>query len=114
MAGINATFITTAIIGLVVVVVLFQFYADALPEAQDAGDSMNESNRCVATGCFFGDGVNGTQDICFNDNSVEQTNCATANTIPLSGLFSGTGIVFLIVMASLILLVVRSYFSGKN
>lgn len=66
-----------AILGLVLLVVLFQLYANLVPEAQSAGDQLNASG------------------------------------VPLGALFSGQGIVFVIIMASLIILVVKSFLPGK-
>ncbi len=70
--------LSTAIEGLVLLVVLFLLYANLVPEAQTAGDTLNSSG------------------------------------VPLGSLFVGTGVVFVIIMASLIILVVRTFMkSGK-
>lgn len=66
----------TAILALVLLVVLFQLYAELVPEAQAAGNTLNASG------------------------------------VPLGGLFVGGGVVFVIIMAALIILVVRSFLSG--
>ncbi len=65
-----------AILGLVLLVVLFQLYAQLVPEAQAAGNSLNASG------------------------------------VPLGSLFVGSGIVFVIIMAALVILVVRSFLPG--
>lgn len=65
--------LNTAILAIVLLVVLFQLYANLIPEAQSAGDTLNASG------------------------------------VPLGGLFTGQGIVFIIIMASLIVLVVKSF-----
>lgn len=70
----------TSILAIVLLVVLFQLYAELLPEAQTAGDSLNES-------------------------------LGGANLGPL---FVGSGIVFTIIMASLLILVVMSFMPGKG
>jgi hypothetical protein len=67
----------TAILALVLLVVLFQLYANLVPEAQAAGDTLNASG------------------------------------VPLGSLFVGGGIVFVIIMAALIILVVKSFLPGK-
>lgn len=67
----------TAILALVLLVVLFQLYAELVPEAQEAGDTLNTSG------------------------------------VPLGDLFAGSGVVFVIIMAALIVLVVRSFMPGK-
>jgi len=99
--------ITSAIIGIVILVVLFQFYAGAIPSAQTAGDSMSDTNRCASDGFFW----NTTDSYC--QASAADTTLTEYNSIPLNTLFSGTGIVFLIIMAALIILVVKSFMSGK-
>jgi protein-S-isoprenylcysteine O-methyltransferase Ste14 len=66
----------TAILGLVLLVVLFQLYAELIPTAQDAGDALCNSGA------------------------------------PLGGLFEGTGVVFVIIMAALIILVVKAFLPG--
>jgi hypothetical protein len=65
--------LNTAIIGIVLIVVLFQLYASLMPEAQSAGDSLNASG------------------------------------VPLGSLFTGSGIVFIIIMAALVIVVVTSF-----
>lgn len=74
----KTAFLSTAILSIVLLVVLFQLYADLVPTAQQAGDDLN------ATG------------------------------VPLGNLFVGTGIVFLIIMASLIILVVKTFMPGSR
>jgi len=69
--------IDKAIIGIVLLVVLFKLYAVLLPEAQTAGSELNESG------------------------------------VPLGSLFTGDGAIFVIIMASLIVLVVRSFKAKK-
>lgn len=70
--------LNTAILAIVLLVVLFQLYAQLLPEAQSAGDTLNASG------------------------------------VPLGSLFTGQGIVFIIIMAALIILVVKSFLpSGR-
>ena len=70
--------LNTAILAIVLLTVLFQLYAELIPEAQTAGDSLNES-------------LSGSN---------------------LGPLFVGTGVVFTIIMAALIILVVKSFMPG--
>lgn len=111
-------FISSAFLLLIVVVILFQVYADVIPEAQAAGNSLNESIQCTSNRCFFNATGNTTTGIrCFAVEGEENVGCATSSThsaIPFAGLFSGTGIVFLIIMAALLILVVKAYFSNKK
>lgn len=77
-AKLNTSMLNTAILAIVLVTILFELYADLMPVAQAAGDTLNASG------------------------------------VPLGSLFVGTGIVFLIIMAALIILVVKSFMpSGK-
>jgi len=77
-AKITTGVLNTAILAIVLLVVLFQLYAQLIPEAQAAGNTLNSSG------------------------------------VPLGGLFVGGGIVFVIIMAALIILVVKSFMpSGK-
>ena len=41
-------------------------------------------------------------------------NNLSATSLPLASLFSGTGIVFLIIMASILILVVKVFWGGKK
>lgn len=69
--------INKAILGIVLLVVLFQLYAQLMPTAQDAGNDLNSSG------------------------------------VPLGNLFTGGGVVFIIIMAALIVLVVKSFMPKK-
>lgn len=76
--ALNTGVINTAILAIVLLVVLFQLYAQLVPSAQTAGDTL----------CSSG--------------------------VPLGGLFNSTGVVFVIIMAALIILVVRSFMPGRK
>ncbi len=106
--------INFAIVGLILLVILLAIYAVLVPEAQTAGNALNVSNQCQAQSCSY--------NVSGNISSFKNANCwATEGdmgvvcaggedrTIPLSGLFSGTGVVFVLVMAALIILIVRAY-----
>ena len=50
--------LNTAVLGIVLLVVLFQLYAELIPEAQDAGDDLNTSLSGENLGpLFVGGGV---------------------------------------------------------
>jgi len=74
----NTGILNTAILAIILLVVLFQIYAELVPEAQTAGDALN------ATG------------------------------VPLGSLFVSTGVVFVIIMAALLILVVKSFMPGTK
>jgi len=69
--------INTAILAIVLLVVLFKLYSVLVPEAQTAGDELNESG------------------------------------VPFGSLFTSSGVVFIVIMAALIIVVVKSFLSGK-
>ena len=118
----NQGVVNTAIVAIVLVVVLFQVYASTMPTAQAAGDLMNASTRCAlgtannGATCFWNSTASaalGCQDNSTND-AVGQI-CTDPNyEIPLGQLFNGTGVVFIIIMASLMILVVKSFMKGKK
>lgn len=70
--------INQAILGIVLLVVLFKLYAVLIPEAQSAGNDLNESG------------------------------------VPFGGLFTGNGVVFIVIMAALIIVVVKAFMGGKK
>ena len=72
----NSGMLNTAILGIVLLVVLFKLYAELVPEAQAAGDELNTSG------------------------------------VPLGSLFTSSGLVFIIIMASLVVVVVKSFMPG--
>jgi len=74
--ALGTNILNTAILGIILLVVLFQLYAELIPEAQSAGDALNAAG------------------------------------VPLGNLFVGTGVVFVIIMAALIILVVKSFLPG--
>ncbi len=100
--------INTAILVIILIVIIFQVYASVVPEAQTAGDNLNDTNRCNDVGCFYN--VSEDADTPCRNTTGNVTSACTAGsqTIPLAGLFSGTGVVFLIVMAALLILIVFS------
>lgn len=76
--ALNNSMLNQAIIGIVLLVVLFKLYGALVPEAQLAGDELNSSG------------------------------------VPLGSLFTGSGIVFIIIMAALVIVVVRAFMPGKG
>lgn len=106
--------VQSAILALVIIVVLFGVYAAMVPEAQTAGDSLNDSNRCDDLGCSY----NSSSDKCqYNSTFVGNATlfCSTPDkTIPLASLFGGNGIVFVILMAMLLIVIVVSLFKSAK
>jgi len=69
--------ITKAILGMILITVLFLVVANLLPTAQEAGDTLNESGA------------------------------------PLSSLFAGNSVIFVIIMAGILLVVVKAVLPRK-
>ena len=97
---------------IILVVVIFNLYSALVPEAQTAGDKLNDSNRCSAVGCFFNQsaGVTGNLQGCRANSSPEANKSACGSslqTIPLSSLFRSSGIVFLLIMVGLLLTLLK-------
>jgi len=106
----NSSMVNTVVLALVLIVVVFQVYAELIPTAQTAGNSLNASNRCVDVGCFYNN--TNTPACQVADGNLNGCNAA-ANSLPLGALFSGTGVVFVIIMAALLIVVVKSVMKGK-
>ena len=102
--------VQSAILGIVIIIILFGVYAAMVPEAQTAGDSLNDTNRCTDVGCFYNStrgALPGNLSCTANNVTVtDSTACASINEIPLSSLFGSTGIVFVILMAVLLIVVI--------
>jgi len=69
--------INKAIIGIILLVVLFQLYAVLMPELETSGNALNASG------------------------------------VPMGSLFASGGVIFIIIMAALIVLVVKSFTTKK-
>jgi len=76
MSKLSTGMLSGAITAIVLLVILFKLYASLVPEAQAAGDKLNQTN------------------------------------VPLGSLFIGTGVVFVIIMASLVIVIVKSFMPG--
>ncbi len=105
--GLTSGIVQTAFLAIVLVVVLLQVYANITPTAQAAGNELGNEARCEASGGSFD-----VNDRCSSNGSIEGTQIQF-RSIPLSGLFSGTGVVFIIIIAPLIILIVRSFLTSR-
>ncbi len=97
---------------ILTVVILFSLYAAFIPEVQRAGDSLNDSNRCNAIGCFYNTSAGTTSNLqgCRANSSLEAntTSCGSnLQTIPISRFFRSGGIIVLLLMAALLIVIVR-------
>ena len=111
--GINV--INTAILAIIVLVILFQAFATIMPTAQTTGNAMNATNQCEAAGCFYN--TTNTVAVCTGNSNASQGICTALGTgtvgTPLAGLFAGTGVIFVIIMAALLIIVVKGFMSKK-
>lgn len=91
--------IEPAIVVIISVVVLFLVFSSLVPEAQTAGDSLGDAQACSTAGGFF----NTSQSACLNGTGIADTGVVGFEGIPLSGIFSGSGIIILLLMVTLFL-----------
>ena len=106
-AKLNSGLISSIVLTIVVVLILLESYAAITPTAQAAGDKMNSTARCEAAGCFYNattDAESGITADCRNNISVSAIPCDSdlSDGIPLSSLFGGTSVVFVIIIAMLL------------
>jgi len=113
--GINNKIVSGAILGLVLIVILFQVYAAVVPTAQEQGDAIGDESICEGASCFYNSSrtIACTANNETGDDTDVCADSAAANGIPLSGLFSGSGVVFIVVMAMLLVMVVGSLLKRK-
>lgn len=94
--------IDSVVVVIITVVVLFLVFAGIVPEAQTAGASLGDAQICSESGGFF----NTSQTACLTNSSTTAQNFAF-QAIPLSGLFSSSGVVILLLMVALFLGVLK-------
>lgn len=102
----------TPIIAIIVtVVVLFLVFQTLVPEVQTAGERFSDETKCGESGCFFNSSLT---PFCQTNSSPQgfggNSSVACLNsiqTVPLASLFSGSGIVVILVMVFLLLIVIR-------
>ena len=102
---------TTIVLTIMVIVILFQVYAEVVPEAQDAGNLMNDSQICTAAGCTFN--ASGSPSTC-QVNTTNTSECASSYSyVPLGGLVAGSGLVFAVIMAGLLIAIIMGVLKKK-
>lgn len=101
----DSKMLNTAILALILLVVVFNLYAALVPEAQTSGDNLGDAAKCTGAGGFY----NTSQAACLNGSNPGDTAAVQFEAIPLGGLLNGQGFVFLIIMATLIILIVKAY-----
>ena len=95
--------IDSVVVVIITVVVLFLVFAGIVPEAQSAGATLGDAQTCSNSGGFF----NTSQSACLNGTGVADTGVVAFDSIPLSGLFSSSGIIILLLMVTLFLGVLK-------
>ena len=94
----------------ILVIVGFSLFAALYEPAADAGDRLGDEGMCSNAACFFNDSRTVT---CTNDNTTadDTTGCTASNYypggFPLSGLFIGGGLIFLVLAASILMLYIK-------
>ena len=109
MKKLNTGVITAAVSAIVFILILFTAYSVIVPTAQTQGDELGDEARCGDVGCFYNATGGITGEECYSDTNYN-VSCADplGQGIPLGGLFSSSGIVFVIIMAALLIVIVRS------
>ena len=95
--------LTTIVVIIITIVVLFQIFSSLVPEAQSAGTELGDAQRCTDGGGFF----NSTQALCLNGTNPADTALVNFDAIPISSLFSSSGVVILLLMVSLFIGVMK-------
>lgn len=108
MGKLNGKMVTGIVMTIIVIIILFNAFATLVPEAQTAGNDLNASNRCEAVGCFYNASVESIAPCRNGSGDYNSTRCETSSAIPFGGLFSGGGIVFLIVMIFLFIMIFKN------
>lgn len=109
----GSSVINTAILGIILVTVLFSAYAEIMPSAQDSGDKLGDEYRCntvaeASSTCFY-NASRATDCTENNKTAADTTACTTFKSVPLSGLFGTGAVVFIVVMCFLLVLVIKSF-----
>ena len=94
--------LTSIVVVIITVVVLFQIFASLVPEAQSAGTELSDATRCADAGRFF----NVSQTACLTNSSLEGI-VVSFDAIPISSIFSSSGVVILLLMVSLFVGVIQ-------
>ena len=99
---------------VLVVTIVLAAASSIIPIAQQAGNELNDTNQCnVNPSCFYNQSVD--PDIPCRDLSNQSLVCSVPNsTVPLSGLFSGNGIFFILVSLAIFLGIFLALNLGKS
>lgn len=111
MAKVGTGVIGTLVVAVVFLVILFNVYADVVPEAQDAAMNFNSTNQCEVKGCYWN--TTNTTAPCMNTSVGSGVACQVDYEIPLDSLFNPSGAVFVLIMAAALIMVVRGYLKNN-
>lgn len=95
--------INAILLVIISVIILFSIFDALVPEAQSAGTQLGDAQRCSDGGGFF----NTSQSACLNGTNPGDTGVVAFSAIPISTLFSSSGVIILLLMVSLILIVIK-------
>jgi len=110
-AKLHRGMLTSVIITLVVISVLYTFLGEFIPDVQEQGEQFNITNQCLNAGCYY----NGSTSTCQQYSNGTITGCTVdIKAVPLAGFFSSGGILVTIIMLGIFLLVVLSVISKKS
>lgn len=94
--------INTGLVIVISIVILMSLWNALIPEAQEAGDTLNDSNRCDAVGCHWNESRELLGGLACALNSSPEGNATVCQeigqSIPLSSLFGGQGIIITLLM----------------
>ena len=108
---IGMNFVNTVVLTIILITVLFQVYAEVIPEAQTASSGMNDSQICVAASCAYNASYGCQYNSTFQGNATFQCSIQGSDSfIPLSGTL---GVTYVIIMAALLVLIVKSSMGTK-
>lgn len=106
--------VNAAVIGIVVILVLFNAYAAIVPDAQDSGDEMTNDARCTTAGGIYCTNLTPTGCYALVEGCNTSMSGVHYSRIPLGDLFSDSGVVFVLVMSGLLLVGVKGFIAkGK-
>ena len=96
--------VTTVVILIITIIVLFGVFNALVPEVQTSGDRFSDATKCAEAGCFSNASLT---PACVINSSLEgQGACQNPiETIPLGSIFGSTGVVVILVMVFLLLIV---------
>ena len=104
---------------LIVIIVIFSFIGGASTTMKESSDTITTANNCsqfseASTGADYV--YNATSGSCHNTTTLGSGVVATAHlkTLPLNALFNSSGVVWLIAMASVMLLLIGAAFIKKR